>query len=274
MKDLQASYVQTGAFKTSYRVAGEGEPLILVHGGGPGADSYGNWKDCFAELASNFRVYAYDMVGFGFTEAPDPASFEYSMDSRSTQLIDFIEALGLAETGVHVIGNSMGGAAALGAAMQRPELFRNLVLMGSAGLTTQLSPEVARLVHYDFTLEGMRGISTALAYPGFQVSEEFIAYRHALTMRAEAREAAAAVQRWVKEHGGLWYPEEEIAKVKTRTLVFHGKEDKVVPVQTAYRFLELLENSHGYVLPKCGHWAMMEHPRVFARVCTGFLQSA
>ncbi|MGE0113857.1 MAG: alpha/beta fold hydrolase [Steroidobacteraceae bacterium] len=269
MQQLERKSVQTGVFKTQYREAGSGAPLILIHGGGPGADSYGNWKDCFATFANQFHVYAYDMVGFGFSEAPDPASFEYSMDARSQQLIDFIKALGLRD--VNVIGNSMGGATVLGAAMKEPGLIGNMVLMGSAGLTTALSPEVAKLVHYDFTLEGMRGISTALAHPGFKVTEEFVKYRYELTLKDDIRRATAAIQGWVKNHGGLWYDEADIARVKTRTLIFHGKNDKVVPVQTAYKFLDLLENSHGYILPDCGHWAMLEHPRVFTQVCLGFL---
>ena len=48
--------------------------------------------------------------------------------------------------------------------------------------------------------------------------------------------------------------------------------DKVVPVALSYKFLELLENSHGYIMPKCGHWAMLEHPEYFARVCLEFLR--
>lgn len=267
-------YIQTGSFRTHYREAGEGDPLILIHGGGPGADSYANWKACMPGFAKHFHVYAYDMVGFGHSDAPDPTEFEYSMQARSQQLIDFIEALGLNVKPVHVIGNSMGGAAVLGSAMQRPELIRNMVLMGSAGLTSELSPVIGKLMHYDFTLEGMRQIATALAYPGFEVSEDMLRYRHALTLDERVKRGTSATQAWVKNNGGLFYPEEQIASVKTRALIFHGKEDKVVPVEKAYRFLELLENSHGYILSKCGHWAMMEQPEVFTRVCIDFLANS
>lgn len=263
-------FVETGSFRTHYREAGRGDPLILVHGGGPGADSYTNWRACTPLFAEHFHVYAYDMVGFGLSDAPDPASFEYSMDARARQLVDFIDALGLQGKKVNIIGNSMGGAAALGAAMLAPGLVGNLVLMGSAGLTTELSPVIGKMLHYDFTLDGMRQVATALAYPGFQISEEMVRYRYESTLDDRVRRGTAATQAWVKNHGGLYYPEEAIASVKTRTLIFHGKEDKVVPVQKAYRFLELMEHSHGYILPRCGHWAMLEHPETFARVCRDF----
>lgn len=269
---IQENRVQTGVFKTFYREAGSGAPLVLIHGGGPGADSYGNWQHLIPLFARHFHVYAYDLVGFGNTEAPDPAQFVYSMDARSQQLYDFIQALGLGSRGVSAIGNSMGGCTALGMAIRHPDVLRNMVLMGSAGLRMALSPEVGKLMHYDFTLEGMRAIATALAYPGFGISEEMIRYRHALTLREDIKRATAATQAWIKGNGGMFYDEADIARVKTRTLVFHGKEDKVVPVTLSYKFLELLENSHGYIMPKCGHWAMLEHPEYFANICLDFLR--
>ena len=75
----------------------------------------------------------------------------------------------------------------------------------------------------------------------------------------------------VKERGGLWVVDARIATVKHRVLVVNGKSDKVVPVSQAIRYLELLENSTGVLLPHCGHWAMIEHPGVFAAIATSFL---
>jgi pimeloyl-ACP methyl ester carboxylesterase len=269
---IQEKRVRTGPFTTFYREAGAGPPLVLIHGGGPGADSYGNWNDTLPVFARHFQVYAYDMVGFGNSEAPDPERFSYSMDARAQQLYDFIVGIGHAGGKVRLIGNSMGGAAGLGLAMAHPEVVHSMVLMGSAGVPMQLSPEVGKLMHYDFTMQGMRAIATALAYPGFVVPDDIIKYRYDLTMREDIKRGTAATQAWVKANGGPNYPEAEIAKVGTHTLVFHGKNDKVVPLPIAYRMLELLENSHGYILPKCGHWAMLEQPDVFSRVCIEFLR--
>lgn len=266
-------FVQTGSYRTHYLEAGTGDPVVLVHGGGPGADSVGNWSATLPLFTQRFRVLAYDMVGFGASDAPDPAGFEYSMDARADQLIAVVEALAPGGR-VSAIGNSMGGAAVLGAAMKRPELFRNLILMGSAGLTRVLSPVIGKLMHYDFTLEGMQRIATALAYPGFSLPEDSVRYRYELTLRPAVRQGTAATQAWVKQHGGLYYEESALASIKNRTLVFHGKNDPVVPVAHAYHFLELLENAHGYILPHCGHWAMLEHPALFAAVCTQFITPA
>ncbi len=262
--------VRTGAFNTRYIEAGAGDPLVLIHGGGPGADCIGNWSDCIPYFAEKYRVLAYDMVGFGGSDSPDPATFEYSMAARAQQLNDFMDALGISGQ-ASVIGNSMGGATALGAIMVRPELVRNLVLMGSAGLTRSLPPAAGKLMHYDFTLDGMRQVAVALAYPGFALSEERIRYRYDLTLDEKVRRGTEATQKWVKDNGGLFYEEDLIAAIKTRTLVLHGKNDPVVPLEIAYKFLDLLENSYGAILPQCGHWAMLEHPEIFCRICLGFL---
>lgn len=267
---MQAKRVATGGFQTAYYEAGAGRPVILIHGGGAGADSRSNWEGCFPRFAERMKVYAMDLVGFGSSDTPDSESFTYSQQARTEQLIAFIEALPYNR--VSVVGNSMGGATGLGVAMQRPELLENLVLMGSAGLNREISGAALQaIVNYDFTVEGMRRVVAALANPSYVPTPELLEYRFRLSTQPGVRAAYRATMGWVKQQGGLHYDEADIAKVKTRTLVFNGKDDQVCPMPDAYRFLELLENSHGYFLPHCGHWAMIEYPEVFARITLDFL---
>jgi pimeloyl-ACP methyl ester carboxylesterase len=266
-------FATTGSYRTRYIEAGSGEPLLLIHGGGAGADSQGNWGESISLFAeAGFRAIAYDMVGFGKSDAPDPETFAYSQSDRIDQLIAFIEALGFDK--VSVIGNSMGGATGLGVAMRRPKLLKKLVLMGSAGLSHQTGGPLSAMINYDFTVEGMERIVTALTHPGFALSPERVAYRHQLSINPGVRKAYSAITGWVKQNGGLHYDESDIAPVKTEILVVNGKDDKVVPIDQGYRFLELLENSSGYFIPHCGHWAMIEHPVLFAEIATQFLKRA
>lgn len=260
--------IQTGDFQTHYIEEGSGDPVILVHGGGAGADGVSNWTTCLPFFAARKRAIAVDLVGFGHSDKPDPAEFTYSQDARNAQLIDFIEALGFEK--VSLVGNSMGGATSLGVAMRRPDLVENLVLMGSAGLSGEPNPALGAILGYDFTVEGMRRIIAALANPGFEATEEQVQYRYELSTRPDTRAAYSATMQWVRDHE-LAYPPEEIARVMTRTLVVHGKDDLVVPVTQAYRFLELLENSFGYVIPNCRHWTMIEYPEVFSAITLDFL---
>jgi pimeloyl-ACP methyl ester carboxylesterase len=165
----------------------------------------------------------------------------------------------------------MGGATALGVAMKRPDLVKTIVLMGSGGLNHELSTALAPVVNYDGTLEGMRKIVAVLANPDMKMSEDLLKYRYELSNDEGRKAAYRATMGWVKSNGGLHYDEADIAKVKTRCLVFAGKDDLVIPMKENVRFLELLENSTGYFLPHCRHWAMMEYPELFTRVVVDYL---
>ncbi len=263
--------VRTGVFDTAYYHAGTGpnRPVILIHGGGAGADSLSNWQRSFALFAAYAPTYAMDMVGFGHSDAPDPAEFAYTQDARNQQLIDFIEALDLGPA--HLVGNSMGGATALGVAMQRPDLVASLVLMGSGGRSQHLSPDLGPVINYDFTVDGMRAIIAVLANPGFVATDDQVRYRYEMSTKPDLAAAYKATMGWVRENG-LHYPDDAIAAVKSRTLVVSGKQDKVVPVEQAYEFLALLENSTGYIIPHCRHWAMLEYPALFAKTCIDFFE--
>ncbi|SDC47782.1 alpha/beta fold hydrolase [Paraburkholderia lycopersici] len=252
--------------ETHYFELGEGQPLILIHGGGPGADSWGNWQSCLREYAKSFRVIAMDMPGFGGSAKPSPDVYPYDQASRNRHLIAFIETLGLAPA--NLIGNSMGGATALGVTIARPDLVGKLVLMGSAGLAVNNpDPSVKeKLKQYDYTLESMRTVMQTMTGSRFEIDEQLLQHRHSLMQEPSAQ---AAIVRIVRSD--LTYPEDAIASVKTRTLVVAGKEDKIAVPARNQRYLELLENSWGVIIPHAGHWVMMEAPEVFVKITTEFL---
>ncbi|SAL80828.1 Alpha/beta hydrolase [Caballeronia arvi] len=258
--------VTVDGVETHYLELGDGPDLILIHGGGPGADSWGNWRACLPEYAKNFRVIAYDMPGFGRSAKPSPDTYAYDQASRNRHLTGLIETLKLAP--VSVIGNSMGGATSLGVCIERPELVGKLVLMGSAGLAISNPDPTAKatLRRYDYTLEAMRAVMQTLTGSRFKVEDEVLQYRHALMQDPAAQAAITRIAR-----SDLTYPEEQIAAVKTPTLVVAGKEDKIAVPARNVRYLELLENSWGVFIPHAGHWVMMETPKLFVDVTTRFL---
>jgi len=270
MSQLPSNYVDTLGYRTHYIEAGAGKPLLLIHGGGAGADARGNWERlCMPLLAGERRVIAYDMVGFGSGDAPDPENFAYTPDARVDQLVALIEALRLGP--VDIVGNSMGGRTALATAIRRPDLVGDIVLMGSAGLDRSMGGALTALTEYDFTYAGMERIVRALTNDRYEPDPAMVRYRLDLSVQPAQAKAFGATMKILKERQGLWIEDEEIAGVKHRILVVNGKNDKVVPIAHAYRYLELLENSTGVILPHCGHWAMIEHPETFANIVSAFL---
>jgi 2-hydroxy-6-oxo-6-(2'-aminophenyl)hexa-2,4-dienoate hydrolase len=266
----QSRTISVAGVDTHYLEAGEGETLVLIHGGGSGADAEGNWSGCIPGYAENFRVVAVDMIGFGRSARPDPATYSYGQSNRVAHMIAFIEAVGGGRP-VLLIGNSMGGATALGVTIQRPDLVKKLVLMGAAGLDISNPDPAPRqaLGSYDYTPEGMRRLVGVLAGPNFDISDELVSYRHALTMQPGAREAMKAVQEHMKADP-MVYPTEAIASVRTPTLVVGGKLDQIAVPARIQGFLELIPNSWGFILPHVGHWVMMEAPKEFVSVTSSF----
>lgn len=267
-----SQFINVNGVSTHYYEAGSGEPLILLHGGGAGADAYGNWRGCMADFARHFNVFAIDMIGFGFTDKPDPATYSYSQSNRVAHVSAVIEKLGLIKT--ILIGNSMGGITSMGVAIEHPELVNKLVLMGSAGIKAPLSDELKSIMNYDYSPAGMEKIVRGLTNPDFDVDAEIVNYRHELSIQPDTRAAYAAVMGWIREQGALFYEEDYIARVAQPTLVVNGKLDKVVQLDCAYKLLQLIENSTGYILPHCGHWAMIEHPKQFSQAALSFLQDS
>jgi 2-hydroxy-6-oxo-6-(2'-aminophenyl)hexa-2,4-dienoate hydrolase len=269
---MKEGFVDADGIRTRYLETGSGEPVVLVHGGGAGADAEGNWKTTLPLLAEGRRVIAVDMVGFGKTAKPDPAGFVYSQDARNDHMIAFLEAMGIRRASL--VGNSMGGATSLGVAMKRPDLVDKLVLMGSGGLTMKISESVRVILAFSPTRENMEKLVRVLTNDDFEIDPAMIEHRLRLVESPGTMAAYGATMKWIGEQGGLFYPEEEIRKVKTKTLVIAGKDDKVVTPDVNWRFSELLENSWLHMIPRCGHWAMIERPREFSAVTGWFLSEA
>ncbi|MCC7274473.1 MAG: alpha/beta hydrolase [Alphaproteobacteria bacterium] len=263
-------FIDVEGLSTHYLEAGAGETLVLIHGGGSGADAYGNWKDCIGAYARQFHVIAVDMIGFGKSAKPDPATYNYGQTNRNKHMIAFLEAVAKGKP-VLLIGNSMGGATALGVTIQRPELVKKLVLMGAAGLDIANPDPAPRkaLGGYDFTPEGMRKLVSVLAGPHFNISDELVRYRHQLTIQPGSREAMTALHQHMQSDP-MTYAREAIASVQTETLVVGGKLDQIAIPARIYGYLELMPNSWGFILPHVGHWVMMEAPQEFVTVTSAF----
>ena len=269
--EIGKSVVAAG-IKTNYLEAGSGDPVILIHGSGPGVTAYANWRLSIPVLAQKYRVLAPDMVGFGFTERP--AGMVYNMDNWVKQAIDFADALGLEQ--FDLVGNSFGGALSLALTIRHPHRVRRLVLMGAAGVSFPITDALDAVWGYEPSFENMRRIMDVFAYDRGLVNDQLAQLRYEASIRPGFHESYSAMfpaprQRWVD---ALASKEEDIAKIDKETLVIHGRDDQVIPLQNSVRLSQLISRSQLHVFGRCGHWTQIEHSARFAQLVANFLAEA
>ena len=131
-------YVDVDGTRTRYFAAGDGEPMILVHGGHFGNSACAeDWELNFEGLADAFRVYAIDKLGMGFTDNPS-LDGDYNLGAQAEHLHGFIRAVGAEPA--HLVGHSRGGYAVTRAALDHPEAVRTLTIVSSSSVINPLNP--------------------------------------------------------------------------------------------------------------------------------------
>lgn len=267
-----AQSIQAAGIATNYHDQGRGEPVLLIHGSGPGVSAWANWRLSLPVLSQNFRVIAPDMAGFGFSERP--ANYQYSMENWVTQAVGLLDALNI--TKASVVGNSFGGALALALAIRHPERVNKLVLMGSVGVPFKITEGLDRVWGYQPSLEAMKSLLDIFAYNRALVTDELAELRYQASIRPGFQESFAAMfpaprQRWVDAMASALAA---IRALSHHTLIIHGRDDQVVPLQNAYQLLDLIEQAELHVFGQCGHWTQIEHATAFNRLVGDFLQAA
>lgn len=259
----------SGPFETSYLEAGSGKPLLLLHDGAPGADSASGWNGAIEAFSGSSRkVLAIDTLGFGHSACPSPQGFEYSQRARSRQVIGFIEAAGIAPA--DIVANSMGGITALEVAATRPDLVGKLVLTAPAGVKSAIPEAAAPLLAYQGSREQMHEVFAALGAPGFSPDEAVVEYRTASWCEPFRQRAWQAAMEWIGQQGGLFLEDEVIASVKAEVLVIAGKSDPLIPPAVAARFPQLIERCSCHLAAGCGHWLVMERPKLLLELSNSF----
>jgi 2-hydroxymuconate-semialdehyde hydrolase len=245
-----------------------GGPVLLLHGSGPGVSAWANWRLTLPALAQHFRVIAPDIMGFGYTERRVDS---YDLGTWTRHAVGVLDALGIERA--HVVGNSFGGSVALSLAIHHPDRVRRLGLMGAVGLPFPITPGLDAVWGYEPSVEAMAdllGIFTATPAPSIA---ELAELRYQASIRPGVHEAYAAMfpaprQRWVD---ALAHAEDDIATIASATMIFHGREDRVIPVETSLRLLELIPDAQLHVFGNCGHWTQIEHATDFNRLLRDFL---
>ncbi|MEV6360379.1 alpha/beta fold hydrolase [Nocardia asteroides] len=270
--------IRTDAGVLRYHEAGEGPPLLLLHGSGPGVTGWRNFRGNLAVFAERFRCLVLEFPGFGVSDDFGGHPMVTALDA----VVRFVDALGL-DT-VDIIGNSMGGGVALNYAIAHPERVGKVVTIGGIGKNI-FSPgpgEGIKLLQ-EFTEEPSRERLIqwlhSMVYDPAMVTEELIEERWtqatdpatldsarrmyskaAFATMVKAMEASDAPPPWAMLH-----------KVAAPTLITWGRDDRVSPLDMALIPMRTIPRAELHVFPNCGHWAMIERKDEFESAVLAFL---
>ena len=263
--------IDAAGIATNVHTAGDGAPVLLLHGSGPGVSAFANWRLTIPGLAPHFRVIAPDIVGFGYTERPP--GIDYGLDTWTAHAVGVLDALGIERA--HVVGNSFGGSLALALAIRHPERVQRLVLMGSVGVPFTITPGLDAVWGYEPSVEAMEGLLHLFAYDRSLAGPDLARLRYEASIRPGVQEAYAAMFPAPRQQAldAMTHPIDQIAGIAAPTLIVHGRDDRVIPLQNALDLLGLIDDSQLHVFGRCGHWTQIEHADAFVGLVTAFLSS-
>lgn len=266
--DLKLHYHEAGV--------GNGPTIVLLHGGGPGASSWSNFSKNIPVLAQRFHVLAVDQPGYGKSDKPTehPQYFVHS----SSALNDLLDTLGVTER-VHLLGNSLGGGAAVRFALDYPDRAGRLVLMGPGGLSVNLfAPDPTEGVkalakfNYEPTRENLEAFIRIMVFDQKLVTPELVDERFAIASTPESLAATRAMGKSFAgadfELGMMW---REVYKLRQPVLLIWGREDRVNPLDGALVAVKQIPRVQLHVFGQCGHWAQVEKFDEFNKLTIDFL---
>ena len=248
-----------------------GPPLVFIHGVGAGASSF-MWRKNFDDLARDFRVYAFDLLGFGFSDKPAAAS--YSADLYVDLISDFIREV--SGYPVNIIASSLGAGYAIRVADEHPELINSMVLNGPAGSDAlNRRPGMAGAAFYGLLQSPVLGTSfynvmasersirdyarDNLFYDHHRVTDRLVANLYATSHQAGAQHAIAAFLAGYLNTD----TQSPFSRLTQPVLLVWGKQDATTPLDKAWALQELNPKARLEVFDYCRMMPEQEHPEKF-----------
>ncbi|WP_329552216.1 alpha/beta fold hydrolase [Streptomyces sp. NBC_00696] len=277
LPSMQESLLDIAGKKIFVAETGDGPPVLLLHGGGPGASGISNYQRNIGELAKEYRVIVPDLPGYGHStkgiDGADP--FGHLADA----IRGLLDELGLDKA--HLVGNSYGGACALRLALDTPDRVDRMVLMGPGGIGTTRAlptPGLNSLLNYysgdgPSRLKLEKFIRTYLVFNAADVPDGVIDARYRDSIDPEV--VAAPPLRRPKSLRAVWRMDftrdARLSRLPVPTLVLWGTADKVNRPSGGRMLAERMPNCDLYEVANTGHWVQFERAELFNRLCADFL---
>jgi 4,5:9,10-diseco-3-hydroxy-5,9,17-trioxoandrosta-1(10),2-diene-4-oate hydrolase len=267
----EGKYVDIGDhLQMHYHEAGRGTPLVFLHGSGPGASGWSNFKKNFPFFAERgHRTLVLDNLGFGHSSKPDDR--DYTLDFVAGGVIRLMDRIGVDRFAV--VGNSHGGAVAIQLALEHPERVSKLVLMAPGGLEereTYMKMSGIRTMMKVFlgpdgiTRDGMKEVFGLQLYDPSQLDEQTLDERIEIAHLQPKRVMSSLQVPHLAPH---------LDKIACPVLGWWGADDNFCPVSGATTLAKNCKDARVQVLSRCGHWVMVEHTDTFNRHTLDFLSN-
>jgi 4,5:9,10-diseco-3-hydroxy-5,9,17-trioxoandrosta-1(10),2-diene-4-oate hydrolase len=277
-------YIDAAGMRLHYHEAAPadqaaGTPVVMLHGGGPGASAWSNFGRNLPVFADRFRTLLIDQPGFGRSDKPAVTGNYFTFAAEAVAgLLDE-----LAIDRVHLIGNSLGGGTAVRFALRFPERADRLVLMAPGGLGLNVfAPDptegIRRLMEFAAppgpSREKMAAFLAAMVFDQRLVTDDLVEERYAIASAPDAIAAMASMgasfyDPAYADDGLLW---REAHRLRQRVLLLWGREDRVNPLDGALVALKQIRRAQLHVFGGCGHWVMVEKFDGFNRLAISFLE--
>jgi 2-hydroxy-6-oxonona-2,4-dienedioate hydrolase len=278
--ESRIDYVELNGLKTRYVSAGEGEPVVLVHGTGGHIE---NFSKMYKELQKNYKVYAFDLWGFGLSAKPET---DYTIPFWGNQLKMFIETV--IGKPASVIGQSLGGWIAAYVAMNHSSWVRKLILLTSVGLELNLDEQDGIRKFQEFnrksandqeiTHDAVRRRYSLNVQDASSIPEEWVDVRYTFYSMPETR---TVMYHWTdyitgildQNHAAQEYllNKENVRKLQMPVLFLWAEYDSLTPVVAVERLLPYCPNASIYVVKDAGHWPHVEKPEEVNKIVVNFL---
>lgn len=265
--------VVAAGHRTNYHDEGDGPPVVLLHGSGPGVSAWSNWGHVIGDLAQDFRVVAPDMAGFGLTEFK--ADGTYDIKFWVKHLVALLDELGVERA--TLVGNSFGGGLSLATALMQGDRVERLVLLGTPAGEFPLTEGLRAGWHYEPSRKNMREILSRFPYDTSFVSDELVDSRYRLSARPGAQAAFRSLISRPPEDGSgtvKGASEKALRSIANPAMILHGRDDKVVPAECGATLHRFMEDSELHSFGRCGHWVQDERREEFVALVRRFAAHA
>lgn len=265
---LERNEVRVDDHTWVYLEGGKGEPILFIHGFGTDKD---RWGPFLREFRGSYRLIAPDLPGFGENTGVPSAS--YDIASQVKRLNRFVETIGLSE--FHVAGISMGGYIAAYYACEYPKKVKSLALMDAAGVRSRIPSDFRQ----SYEKEG----KVVLLYKTPQEFDEFMSVLFYRPPWVPGRLKAYLARKGADQYDfrrkiledmarcGLYLLEDRLEKIRAKTLILWGANDRILHVSSVEKFEKGLKNSRTVIIDRCGHVPYFEKPGETKRAYRDFL---